>query len=116
MAVIVALLVAAAVGLGGTMGLDAVLGDNIMPDDSLYGLERAGEAINLGLGLASHRDVALERIREAESLARKGNDVRAEEMLAQAEDHVRDISGENAATVTENIRVARDNIQRGAYR
>lgn len=68
-AVAILTILAGAVGAAGlTVAVDKIAGKDIGPDHPIYGIERAGEAIEKAFGLTTDDELATEREEEASSM------------------------------------------------
>ena len=70
--------------LGIPIAADVVFGERIMPDSALYGLEIAGERIQLALGMKAENEIADERIAEADNLMSRDMDAMALQVMERA--------------------------------
>ena len=62
--IVVVLLLVTSAGVGIPAAVDQFAGENIDPENAIYGIERFGEQIKVGLGMLKHKTLAQERIRE----------------------------------------------------
>jgi hypothetical protein len=74
--------------VGIPVAVDKISGKNIGPESPIYGIEKAGEAIQRAFGIISDEELAIERNEEANHLEEiaKENPDKADEYKKMAED------------------------------
>lgn len=104
-----ALAVVAILGIGAVgvpAGYDVQAGPDTMPDDALYGLERAGERIRDAVtNRPTDADLAEERLDEFSEMASKGRASEHLDILDDAQDRVMKSVGEEESLETAKKRI-----------
>ena len=114
MAWILIIVITILTGLGVPAAVDVVAGNAIQADDqTIYSIERFGEAVRSAFGGLSGTEIANERLQEAGSLAQRGLPEKATEILGDAETALLNVPSSQREPIQIKVTALRTAIQEG---